>query len=112
MNNREINRIIGQLRQLAKYRYENKICLENAVHPTIKGPRGGKQFVCAKCSKVDGAKEFQIDHIEPVIPLNKTQSEMSWDEIIERMFCDLSNLQVLCLDCHHEKTVREKHGRL
>ncbi len=55
------------------------------------------------------------DHIEPVHPLDG--HEPSWSEIIARMFCDISNLQILCnypglLDnvksCHCAKTAREK----
>jgi len=33
---------------------------------------------------------------------------MSLDEFINRTWCDISNLQAICIECHNEKTKREK----
>jgi hypothetical protein len=50
------------------------------------------------------------DHIDPVIPL-VSGWEWSWDEIIERMFCEIENIQVICKECHDEKTKEESEIR-
>ena len=85
---------------------------EDSIHPTIKGPRGGKQYTCSECGKTFGVTKIAVDHLEPVIPLDKTVEEMSWDEVVERMFCDKANLQVLCKEvCHKKKTSEERKAR-
>ena len=52
------------------------------------------------------AKEIVIDHIDPVICPEK--GFVSWDDTIERMFCEESGLQALCKDCHKRKTIYER----
>ncbi len=85
---------------------------EEAIHPTIKGPRGGKQYICSDCKNTFGVTKISVDHIDPVIPLGKKIDDMSWDEVVERMFCEKSNLQVLCKEgCHKIKTSVERKKR-
>lgn len=47
-----------------------------------------------------------VDHIDPVIPL--TTGFSGWDEVIKRMFCEADNLQILCHECHKNKTDDER----
>ena len=47
-----------------------------------------------------------VDHINPVI--NPTKGFTTWDEVINRLFCEEDNLQVLCYDYHTRKTQEEK----
>lgn len=84
---------------------------EKAVHKTKKGPRGGKVYICKKCKATFPGKDVQVDHIKVVVPLNKTIHDMSYDEIVKRMFCPISNLQVLCKSCHSKKTTHERKER-
>lgn len=66
------------------------------------------EYTCAKCGEVCRAKEVQLDHIVPVIPLT------GWDGLepfAERLFCEPEALQILCLECHHYKTKRENARR-
>ena len=104
-------RIKGALRQVAKFAPEVKEALNNAIHPTIKGPRGGAMFKCAKCKKSFDRKEVQVDHVEPVIPIEKRTVDLDWNEIISRMFCSAENYQVLCKPCHKEKSDEERKER-
>ena len=101
----------GVLRRLSSRSPAHKECMEKAVHPTIKGPRGGKQYICAYCKNTFSANKVQVDHVEEVIPVNRTIDEMTWDEIIDRIFCDVSLLQVLCKLCHKNKTAEERKAR-
>ena len=66
-----------------------------------KSGRKAKHYKCALCLKEFVAKGVQVDHIKPVGKCD------SWDEYIERLFCEGLNLQVLCLVCHKKKTKKE-----
>jgi 5-methylcytosine-specific restriction endonuclease McrA len=104
------SKIRGKLRELARYMPEKQECLENAIHPTEKGERGGKLYICNKCGLCFKPNEVQVDHIQPVVP---TDHEIeSWDEYISRLFCDIENLQVLCKPCHQIKSNNERYDRV
>jgi hypothetical protein len=53
-------------------------------------------------------KNVIVDHIEPIVPVT---GWVSWDHCVNRMFCELSNLQVLCLKCHKIKCAEEAAER-
>ena len=50
-------------------------------------------------------KNIFVDHVEPII--DPAVGFTTWDECIERMFCDSSNLQLLCKQCHSAKSQEE-----
>lgn len=69
----------------------------------------GKEYECAACKGLFNSKLVHIDHIQPVIdPIN---GFVGFDSYIERLFCDVSNLQVLCIYCHKGKTKIENKTR-
>lgn len=72
----------------------------------VKTGRPAKHFQCNTCKLLYPASEVQVDHIEPII--DPTTGFISWDLVIERMFCEKDNLQVLCIECHKIKTNAEK----
>lgn len=85
-------------------------CLKNA---TTK--RGFKK--CNGCAKEvpvtvsekgkrSRTKNVFVDHVKPII--DPAVGFTTWDDCINRMFCELDNLQVLCKDCHDIKTNEEK----
>ena len=47
-----------------------------------------------------------VDHISPVIDPNI--GFVSWDSVINRMFCEEDGLQVLCHLCHTRKSMDER----
>lgn len=51
-------------------------------------------------------KNVLVDHIKPII--DPAVGFTTWDECIDRMFCEADNLQVLCHACHKVKTDEEK----
>jgi 5-methylcytosine-specific restriction endonuclease McrA len=66
-------------------------------------------YKCADCGEEFPQKEIQCDHINPVVsPLD---GFIDWDTFIDRLFCEASNLQVLCTSCHNKKTKEEKKIR-
>lgn len=74
--------------------YECADCKEH-VPNTVK--EGGKRV-----------KNIFVDHIEPIVPVT---GWVSWDSCIERMFCEISNLQLLCKACHDRKSKEETGQR-
>lgn len=50
-----------------------------------------------------------VDHIRPVI--DPASGFVSWDELINNLFCEAENLQVLCHECHKQKTADERSRR-
>jgi len=68
------------------------------------------QYKCEKCSKVFKQREVAVDHTVPVV-----DPEKGWQGITvfaSRLFCDPSNLKVLCKDvCHQTKSNKENKER-
>ena len=54
-------------------------------------------------------KKINIDHIRPAGSLNCAQDLPGF---VERLFCEVDNLQCLCEKCHDVKTKKEKNGNL
>lgn len=51
-------------------------------------------------------KNAIVDHIHPII--DPKTGFTTWDECINRMFCETDNLQVLCKECHDKKSMDER----
>jgi hypothetical protein len=73
-------------------------------------------YKCAMCEGEFKAKQYAIDHINPVIPYtgfptHPITGQDDWTIIIDRLFCPLENFQILCLDCHSLKTQTEDSMR-
>ena len=78
------------------------------------GERAKKPHVfypCFKCGGIFKSNDVQIDHIDPVIPLNIPSKHFSYDSLAERLFCEEQNLQILCKQCHTEKSQIENSIR-
>lgn len=50
-----------------------------------------------------------MDHIKPVVDPKKGFT--TWDDFINRLYCEESNLQAICKGCHSAKTRQEKECR-
>lgn len=78
------------------------------------------RYRCACCGQIGPAtlpplegnkkrrKNIIADHIEPVIPITGFDS---WDETMERLFCEEEGFQALCWACHKIKTDEENQAR-
>lgn len=65
-----------------------------------------QHYKCAMCSEQYVAVDVQVDHINPVV--DPAKGFINWDIYIDRIFCEVDKLQVLCRSCHKEKTAEEK----
>lgn len=84
-------------------------CIANAyVDTRINGKSGrqAKHYRCANCDGAFPAKDVQVDHITPII--DPAVGFTTWDDVIDKMFCEQENLQCLCSECHKVKTAQER----
>ncbi len=101
--------IKGNLRRATQKWRPIQDCLKNA-----RVERG--VYLCAGCNNHVPAtikdssgkrrKNVHVDHIIPII--DPAVGWTSYDDMINRMFCEADNLQVLCAECHDVKTNEEK----
>lgn len=75
-----------------------------------KGPNKRRkwEYKCAKCKKYFMEKEINVDHIVPAGTLR------CYDDLpgfVERLFCEVDGLQVLCNPCHDKKTQQERKNK-
>jgi len=66
---------------------------------------------CSVCLKMEAKSNVQVDHIVPLIPVGKRLEDMEWDDVVNRLWCDESNLQIMCKPCHKQKTKIENQER-
>ena len=66
-------------------------------------------YRCAACDNEFVSNDVQVDHISPAV--DPAKGFVSWDVYVDRLFCETSNLQVMCKPCHAEKTSAEKKLR-
>jgi 5-methylcytosine-specific restriction endonuclease McrA len=73
------------------------------INPKTK--RHAKLYGCTLCGGEFSSKDVQVDHTDPI------GSCTSWDEFIEKLYCETTNLQVVCKVCHKIKTKEEREGK-
>ncbi len=64
------------------------------------------EYLCSNCDEYHMGKDVQVDHTIPVI--DPVKGFETWDTFVERVFCGVDNLAVLCKPCHKIKTDEEK----
>lgn len=101
-----------------KYKYEAlnaaKVYLEVDIFKNGK-PKIGVFYICAECErqKLEAyykRNEVQVDHINPVVDVETGFD--GWDKYVPALLCEKKGLQVLCKNCHKEKTAMENSKRL
>lgn len=74
----------------------------------VKTGRMAKHYKCNRCKGEFPSKEVEVNHIIPVIPVT---GFVSWDDVINRMFCEKDGFEVLCKPCHRLVTTKENEER-
>jgi len=80
---------------------------KEAAKRKYKGPnkRQKWEYECNICKKYYANTEINVDHI---IPAGTLRCSNDLPGFVERLFCEVDNLQVLCNVCHNKKTQDEK----
>ena len=95
--------VIATLRS-ATYRYP----MRNEALKAARVDRG--LYKCASCQGTFKREGVVIDHREPVVDVKLGFT--TWDDYINRMFCDSSMLDILCEQCHDSKSLMEREMRM
>lgn len=90
--------VIKALRRLFLYWPARRECRHLAE-------RGKDLYLCAKCNIIYIRKDTHVDHVIPVI--DPQIGFVDWNTYVERLFCQTSNLVILCRECHGKKTREE-----
>ena len=100
--------IRSALRQKSRWWKPISQAKANVKRP-YKGPlkRQKFEYQCNQCKKWYADKKINVDHIIPAGSLNCADDLPGF---VERLFCEVDKLQVLCENCHNIKTQNEKHG--
>jgi len=106
---KERNLLKGAIRRVFSRSELRKKVLEAAriEHKDPKRPRVTKWGQCCDCKQPEALYKMHIDHRDPIIPVNTTLEKMSWDTVIDRVWCEENGLAAICLTCHTIKTKRE-----
>lgn len=89
-----------------RYKVLNAAKLGKRINPA--SGRLAEHYQCAKCQSAFPGKEVEVNHIQSVIP---STGFISWDDTIERMFCEQPGLEVVCKPCHKNITAQENTER-
>lgn len=110
VNPKERNLIKGALRRVFSRSDLRRQALARVYvpgHVDAERPRVTKWSICQECHQFIPQYLMQVDHTLPVIPLDKSLEDLAWDEVVDRMWCDLDNLTPLCKPCHKLKSSAE-----
>jgi 5-methylcytosine-specific restriction endonuclease McrA len=94
----------SELRKLA-------LAAVSIIHADPERPRVKKWGQCPECTKLVPLYLFQVDHVSPIVPLDTPLEDMSWDSLINNIWCNPENLRAICITCHKTKTKAEAKER-
>ena len=106
--------IMSGLRQVSnrwppKYEVKKQARVERGIYLCAgykKKPHKGSASLPPAPGNKRRINNAQVDHKNPII--DPVKGFQSWDAVIARLFCEESELQVLCHECHSRKTADER----
>ncbi len=109
--------IRGGLRSISmrwppKNRVKQNARVQRGVYQCVGYERGSHEVPASLPPKTGNKRRINnsvIDHISPVI--DPVRGFVSWDEFINRLFCEEDGFQLLCHECHKHKTADERKVR-
>lgn len=113
-NPKERNLLKGAMRRIFSRSDLRRSIIEKSIVKGYKDPkRKAVKFwaKCNECSKMEAKSNMQVDHILPVIKVSETLDSLTWDQLVDRIWCDEKNLSVICKPCHSVKTRAENKER-
>jgi 5-methylcytosine-specific restriction endonuclease McrA len=113
-NPKERNLLKGAMRRVFSRSDLRRKVIEDSLiigHIDANRDRVTKWCWCRECGVIDAAYKMQVDHIIPVIKLGESLEDLTWDELVDRLWCAPSNLKIMCIPCHKEKSSLENKER-
>lgn len=89
-----------------RYTVINEAYVGQQINP--KSGRWAKHYRCSSCGVAFPAKEVEVNHIIPVIPVTGFDN---WDGVVSRLFCEKDGLELVCKPCHKAITLVENNER-
>ena len=99
----QTSKITQALRKVWRYSPMRQEALLNA-----KDLDNPKHYICECCKNSVRDKLCMVDHKNPVVDVS---GFLDWNTFINRLFCDSSELSLLCESCHKIKTLQENSLR-
>ena len=84
---------------------------KNLNKSTNLGKRGGQLYTCQCCHGDFKSGDVEVDHLQPVTKLDTRQYNMSNQDVIDRVFVTIDQLQLLCIECHKVNTNNQRKLR-
>lgn len=103
--------IMSMLRSKSRFWKPRNAALEAACVGRKENPATGKlkkHYECATCKRHIMVEEVDLDHIDPVIPLDGFDS---WDGVVSRLYPEVDGWRVLCKPCHKQLTQEQNKQR-
>ena len=69
------------------------------------------QYKCSVCNGIFRRTQVEMDHKEPVVPLDTSFQEMSLELYCERLLVPVDGWQCICKECHAIKSGLENSVR-
>lgn len=115
MNKQQQTFVINALRR-ASFKWRPRNMAKNAAKVQIGEFSTGRPkygWKCAMCGEIFKAKDTQMDHVDPVVPLGGFESgkEFDMEEFVERLLVYEKGWQCICCNCHQEKSKWENDQR-
>lgn len=112
-NPKERNLIKGAIRRVFSRSELRRQALDSTriEHYDEERPRVTKWSWCTDCGIIEPTYLMEVDHVTPLVPLDGSLEDMTWDEVVNRTWCDPVNLKPKCKDCHSIKTKGENAER-
>jgi hypothetical protein len=80
----------------------------NARRPFLGGGRQKYEYQCAICTHWHKEKEVEVDHM---VACGSLKEYADLAGFVERMFCEVEDLRILCKICHKEVTAKQREER-
>ena len=80
-------------------------------HQDSSRPRVKKWATCHECKQPTPEYLMQVDHVDPIIPIDSSLDEMKIDDLVNNVWCDANKLDALCKPCNSIKTKAENKLR-
>ena len=114
ITNKERNLLKGAIRRVFSRSDLRKEALQKSIiqHSDPDRKRVTKWSKCPICGQPTPTYLMEVDHLKPVVPIGKNLEDMTWDELVNNIWCEASNLMAVCKPCHKIKSGQERKLRV